>query len=159
TYVRVETARRDMLDASVNFALKVSGGNAVRLGDRIRAAVAARPGGDLRELQALAMVHEIIRSQPKEVGVGLARTEVGLAAILEKKLLILPKKERIARVLAYADVAPGNPLRQFEAYARLKELFTHHDTILLAEALKDQAVEQLKDRMSTIADGQLRAQF
>ncbi len=159
SYVKVEAIRQGVLKNGVDVLLDLTNQNAKELTNKLEKTVRENSGSSLKDIKAADLLTEIARTQPEEVKKVLGVSEENLAQNLETKLLKMPKKERTQAVLEYAKSAPGNPVRQFETYDTLKNNFKNPETILLAEALKDKAVQNLKDRISEIPDAQTRQQF
>ncbi len=158
-YVKVEVDRQAVLKNGIAVLLDLTDQNAKKLTDKLEAAVAKSQGSDLKDIKAVELLTEIERTQPELVQQVLNKAEANLAQDLETKLLAMPKEQRTQEVLSYAENAPGNPIRQFEAYDTLKKDFKNPETIALAEGLKDKAVENLTQKVSEITDANSRAKF
>ncbi len=158
-YVRVEVARQDVLKNGIAVLLELTNQDAQKLTDKLEVAVQNSQGSDLKDIKAVELLTEISRIQPENVQQILEKSEESLAQNLETKLLAMPEKQRTEEVLAYAESAPGNPIRQFEAYDSLKSDFKNPEIIALAEGLKDKAVENLTQIVSEITDASSRQEF
>lgn len=158
-YVAVEKVRQDLLSDGVDTLLKLTDNKVEELTQKLEKAVEENEGSDLKEIKAVELLTEIARTQPEEVKTILEKSEEVLAEKLEDKLLAMPHEEMVEKVLDYTESAPGNPVRQFEAYDSLKEYFDDPETKLLSEALKDKAVENLEEKISEITDATVREEF
>ncbi|MBI3576700.1 hypothetical protein HY086_01525 [Candidatus Gottesmanbacteria bacterium] len=158
-FVRIEKIRQDVLKDGVEALLQFTDYNIELLVQKLEQAVDAQTGSQFKELKAIDLLTEIKRTQPREVGLVLGASEARLAKKLENKILAMPAGERTKKLLAYARSLPGNPVRQFEAYDTLKDDFTNPQTKLIAEALKDTAVANLKERISEIPDATALREF
>lgn len=158
-YVRVEKIRQSVLKNGIHALLQLSGGDVQNLVQKLEEAVNAGSGSKFKELKAIELLTEIKRFQPKRIDSILQASGIRLVKQFEAHLLTIEKKEREQDLLAYADSIPGNPVRQFEAYEELKDGFTNPQTLLLAEALKDKAVENLRDQVSEVIDGATLQEF
>ncbi len=158
-YVKVETNRQAVLKNGVGVLLDLTNQDAQKLTNKLEAAVQSSQGSDLKNIKAVELLTEISRTQPAPVQQVLEKSEANLAQNLETKLLEMPKAQRTQEVLSYAENASGNPIRQFEAYDTLKKDFKNPETIILAEGLKDKAVENLTQKVSEITDASSRAKF
>jgi len=159
TYVKVEKIRANILRDGVDTLLGLTNQNVQKLVDKLESAVSRKTGSDLKGIKAVELLTEISRNQPQPVKVIIAASRSKISKNLEAKLLGIPKEKRIEEVLSYAQNSPGNPVRQFEAYDSLKKDFKNPQTILLAEGLKDKAVENLKERISEITGAASRQEF
>lgn len=158
-YVRVEKIRQHVLKDGVDALLQLTGGDVQVLVQKLEQAAYTKSGSKFKELKAIELLTEIKRFQPEKIGLILEASETRLVKQFEIHLLAIGKKQRDQELLAYADSLPGNPVRQFEAYEQLKDSFTNHETLLLAEGLKDKAVENLRDKISEINDGETLKAF
>jgi len=158
-YVKVETARQEVLKNGVDVLLELTNQDAQKLTDKLEQVVQNTTGSDLKDIKAVELLVEIARTQLEPAQQVLEKSEENLAQNLEAKLLEMPKEERIQAVLDYAQSAPGNPIRQFEAYDTLKSDFKNPEIIALAEGLKDKAVENLTERVAEITDANSRQEF
>ena len=158
-YVKVEKDRQDVLKNGVGVLLDLTNQDARKLTDKVEQTIQKSTGSNLREIKAVELFTEIERTQPKPVRQVLENSENSLAQKLEAKLLQMPKDERTRQVLSYAQSSPGNPVRQFEAFDKLKADFKNRETILLVEGLKDKAVQNLAERVTEITDGATKAEF
>ncbi len=159
TYVKVEEVRTEILANGIDTLLKLTNNDVAGLTKKLETAVSQQQGGTLSDIKAVELLNEIARTQPEETQKILQVAETKLAQNLETKLLEMPEEKRVQTVLAYADNATGNPVRQFEAYDVLKDNFTNPNTILLTEGLKDTAVSNLQDRLSEITDADSTQKF
>ena len=158
-YVAVEKVRSDILKDGIDTLLQLTDNNVQKLTDKLETAVSNEAGSELKDIKAVELLTEISRTQPRDVQKVLAKSESNLAANLETKLLEIPKEQRTQEVLDYAKSESGNPVRQLEAAEVLKDNFKSNETILLTEAIKDKAAENLKDRISEIPDAASRVEF
>jgi hypothetical protein len=158
-YVQVEADRQAVLKNGVDVLLTLTNQDAQKLTDKLELVIENAAGSDLRDIKAVELLTEIERTQPAPVQQILEKAQESLAQNLETKLLAMPKEERTQAVLDYAQSAPGNPIRQFEAYETLKDDFKNPETIALVEGLKDKAVENLTQKISEITDARGRQEF
>ena len=158
-YVAVEKTRSHILAEGVATLLKLTDGNVQKLTDKLQAVVQNGQGSQLKDIRAVELLTEIARTQPQASQQIIKKAESNLAQNLETKLLEMPAGQRTQAVLDYAKSEPGNPIRQFEAADTLKDGFTKVETKLLAEAIKDTAVQNLEEKISEIADANSRQEF
>ena len=158
-FVAVEKIRSEVLKDGVDTLLQLTNNDVPKLTQKLETAVNNQTGSQLKDIKAVELLTEISRTQPEPVQEVLKIAEASISAGLEAKLLQIPKEQRTALVLSYAQSESGNPVRQFEAAEVLKDNFKNPETILLTEAIKDKAVENLKERVSEISDANSRAQF
>ncbi len=158
-YVKVETDRQNVLKNGIDVLLDLTNQDAQKLTDKLEAVVQNSQGSELKDIKAVELLTEISRTQPEPIQQVLDKAQESLAQNLETKLLAMPKEKRIQAVLDYAESAPGNPIRQFEAADTLKNDFKDPEIIALAEGLKDKAVENLTARIAEITDASSRQEF
>ena len=130
-YVQVEKIRQNILKDGVDSLLQLTGGNVETLVAKLETAVVTGAGSKFKELKAIELLAEIRRFQPKEVDLLLENSEVRLVKQFEAKLLAMEKRQRESELLAYAEYLPGNPVRQFQAYAHMEESFDNPEILLL----------------------------
>lgn len=158
-YVRVEKIRQSVLKDGVESLLQLTGGDAQILVQKLELAAYAQSGSKFKELKAIELLTEIKRFQPKKIDQILEASKNRLVKQFETHLLTIEKKEQERELLAYAEGLPGNAIRQFEAYEQLKDGFTNRETLLLAERLKDKAVENLRDQIGEITDSETLQEY
>jgi len=158
-YVAVEVIRSDLLKDGVDILLEVTNGDVAKLTETLQKTVATEPTNQLEGIKAVELLNEIARSQPEDIQTILQTAETEIASKVEETLLAMPEEQRVETVLNYAEDQTGNPVRQFEAYEILENNFTNPDTILLTEGLKDQATENLEERISEIPDANTQQEF
>ncbi len=158
-FVRVEKIRTGVLKNGIDTLLKLSDGDAGILVTKLEQAVNKSTGSKFKELKAIELLVEIKRFQPEKIGLVIAASQTKLIKKFEAKILEIKQKERNAELLSYVDSFSGNPVRQFEALDSLKKDFTNPSTKLLAEALKDAAIENLTDRIAEITDASIQKEF
>lgn len=159
SYVAVETIRQEVLNDGIDTLLDLTDQDVPLLVDKLEQVIDSQSGSEFKEIKAVELLIEIERTQPAEVGEILDTAQETLAETVEETLLALPEAERTDTLLAYADSASGNPVKQFETYDTLKDYFDDPELQLLAEALKDQAAENLTERISEITDGTAQEAF
>jgi len=170
-YVAVEKIRADELKDGVDVLLQVTDNNVGKLTQTIEATVASdttivtgtspvtQQIAQLDDMKAVELLNEVARTQPETVQTQLQTAETIIAKNLETQLLALPVEQRRTELVTYAETQTGNPVRQLEAYDILKNNFTHPETILLTETLKDAASQNLQERISEIPDANTQQIF
>lgn len=151
-YVRVEKIRQSVLKDGIETLLRLAGGDAQLLVEKLELAVNSGSGSQFKELKAIELLVEIKRFQPEKIDEILKLGQLRLIKQLETKLLAIPREEREKELLAYANSRPGNPVRQFEAYEELIDNFEHKETIALAQSLEQKAVENLTEIIESITN-------
>ena len=162
-YVALEKIRQDILKDGVDTLLAVTDNNVQKLTDKLENTVTSDTSSPIvsvaGDIKAVELLTEIARTQPQSAQEILRTGEAKIATSLEKTLLSQPAELRTQEVLSYVEVATGNPVRQFEALDVLKDDFKNPKMILLAEGLKDKTTENLKERISEIADSNVQNTF
>lgn len=158
-YVRVEKIRQEVLRNGVDTLLQLSGNSAQLLVDRLEQVVARVSGSKFKELKAIELLDEIRRFQPEEIDKILELSEIRLAKIFEAKLQAIDKSERERELLAYAAGLPGNPVRQYETYGKLRNYFEDKDLISFVDQLQSRAIHNFVEIVSGITDEITRKEF
>jgi len=158
-FVTVENLRHKEVEEGVHAAFAFRN-DAEFLVKKFEKEVTAQGGSDFKGLKAIEIIVEAegLASDAK-AKLAYQQAEKRIAHDVETRLLSLPVKERNTKLLAYASGSSGNPIKQFEAYDRMKDFFTHKDLIVFTESLKDKAVRKLEDRLFELPTGSARNEF
>lgn len=158
-YVAVEEIRADLLKDGVDTLLQVTNNDVAKLTQKLEETVSSEATNQFEGIKAVEVLNEIARTQPEAIQQVLQTSESQLAAKVEETILAIPAEQRTETVLSYAEAQTGNAVRQVEAYEVLQNNFTNPETILLAEGLKDKAVENLEQRVSELPDANAKQEF
>ena len=148
-YLKVEDARQKYLvitaTQSINNAPNLDAVHNIALKE-----VAKVVGDDFAELKAIEIISDFeagIKPEAKEKLTGLERQ---LAVDFEKRMLKLPQDVRNKKLHDFIKYSFGNPIRQVQAFDKMKSFLSNKEIVSGVDSLKNLALQKVEDRVSQL---------
>lgn len=157
-FANIEESRQAHLERFDQVMNKVSG-NSGELARRLPQIIENREGSDFKELKAVEILRDLEDKVPEEAREALRQAQSALSQRFEQRFSTIAPEVRKEKLQSYVESLPGNAVRQFEAFDRMKESFQSEGMAKEMELAKDKAIQKFENQFSQFQGQEARQVF
>lgn len=157
-FVKIEEQRQQHLEKFGQVMIKVAE-NPQDMAQRLPQIITNQEGSDFKELKAVEILRDLEDKVPQEAKESLRQAQSALSQKFEQRFSTIQPEVRKEKLQQYAESLPGNAVRQFEAFDRIKESFQSEDMAQEMELAKDQALRKFENQFSQFQTKEAREAF
>lgn len=157
-FSRIEESRQKHLENFGQVMTKTSE-NSQELAQRLPQIIENREGSDFKELKAVEILRDLEDRVPEESREAIRLAQSALSQRFEQRFAAIPPEVRKEKLQSYVESLPGNSMRQFEAFDRMKEYFQSEGMAKEMELAKDQALRKFENQFSQFQGEEARQAF
>lgn len=159
TIIRIESARLKRLGAFAQILIKNHPDTQI-LARELANSIAPQAGTDYKELKTAQLLQELEdTSSDKSQKLALRHAQYILIERFEKKVLAMPVAKRQVLLDTLINEIPGNPMREFKTFSRIRRVFKSRELIIYAELYKAKILERFEERVLGLSTSSLQSQF
>src|SRR5205807_6890912 len=122
--------------------------------------VAVETGTNYKELKTAELLQELEdASLVESQKLSLRMAQYILIERFEKKVLTMPKAQRQVLLDTLVNELPGNPMREFKTFSRIRRVFKSRELIIYADLYKAKILEHFENRVLSLSTSDLQSQF
>lgn len=157
-FAKIEQSRQEHLEKFGQVMTKVSE-NPEELAQRLPRIIENRRGSDFKELKAVEILRDLEDKVPEEAKEALRQAQVTLSQKFEQRFAAISPEVRKEKLQNYVESLPGNAVRQFEAFDRMRESFQSEGMAEEMELAKDKALQKFENQFSRFQGQEARQAF
>ncbi|HKC04576.1 MAG TPA: hypothetical protein VKC54_01785 [Patescibacteria group bacterium] len=159
SFIKIESARFKGLQAFGKILVNAHPDPQV-LARELAMSLASETGINYKELKTVEILQELEDSVSDESQkTSLRMAQYILVERFEKKVLALPFAKRRLLLDTLVNELPGNPIREFKTFTRIRRLFKSRELIVYAELYKAKILEHFEGRVRNLTTSNLQNQF
>ncbi len=117
-------------------------------------------GSNYKELKTAELLQELEDASPEESQkVPLRLSQYILIERFEKRVLAMSTSKRQALLDTLVSEIPGNPMREFKTFSRVRRVFKSQELIVYADLYKAKILEHFESRVLGLSTSNLQNQF
>ncbi|MBI3485924.1 hypothetical protein HY025_03160 [Candidatus Daviesbacteria bacterium] len=122
--------------------------------------LASETGTNYKELKTTELLQELEDASPDESQkLPLRLSQYILVERFEKKVLAMPTVKRQVVLDTLVNELPGNPMREFKTFSRIRRVFKSRELIIYADLYKAKILEHFESRVLGLSSSDLQSQF
>jgi len=130
------------------------------LSKEVANSVASETGTNYKELKTVELLQELEDASPAESQkLPLRMSQYILVERFEKRVLAMPTAKRRALLDILVNELPGNPMREFKTFSRIRRVFKSRELIIYADLYKAKILEHFENRVLGLSTSGLQNQF
>src|SRR5260221_12719718 len=159
SFIKIEAARTKGLQAFGKLLIKYHPDPQV-LARELANSLSPITDTSYKELKTDEILQELEDSTPNETQkLTLRLSHYILIERFEKKVLAMPTLKRQALVDTLVSEIPGNPMREFRTFTRIRKVFKSPQLIIYAELYKAKILEHFESRVLGLSTSSLQNEF
>ncbi len=157
--IKIESARAKGLSAFAKILINYHPDPQI-LAREVANSLASEAGINYKELKTAELLQELEDATPGETQkLPLRLSQYILIERFEKKVLAMPTAKRQALLDTLVNELPGNPMREFKTFSRMRRVFTSRELIIYADVYKAKILEHFEGRVLGLSTSNLQSQF
>ncbi len=157
--IKIETARAKGLQAYGKLLIQYHPDPQI-LARELANSLSPLAGASYKELKTAQILQELEDAMPNEVQkLPLRMSQYILIERFEKKVLAMPFAKRQALLDIFVGNIPGNPMREFKTFTRIRKVFKSPQLIIYAELYKAKILEHFEKRVLGLSTSNLQNEF
>src|SRR6266404_6178724 len=157
--IKIEAARTKGLQAYGKLLVKYHPDPQI-LARELANNLASETGTNYKELKTAEILQELEDAMPNEAQkLPLRLSQYILIERFEKKVLAMPLTKRQALLDTLVSEIPGNPMREFKTFTRIRRVFKSPQLIVYAELYKAKILEHFENRVLGLSTSNLQSEF
>ncbi len=159
SFIKIEAARTKGLQAFGKLLIKYHPDPQV-LARELANSLSPITGTSYKELKTAEILQELEDATPNETQkLPLRLSQYILIERFEKKVLAMPTLKRQALLDTLVSEIPGNPMREFRTFTRIRKVFKSPQLIIYAELYKAKILEHFESRVLGLSTSSLQNEF
>ncbi len=157
--IKIEAARTKGLQAYGKLLIKYHPDPQI-LARELANNLALETGTNYKELKTAEILQELEDVMPNEAQkLPLRLSQYILIERFEKKVLAMPLTKRQELLNTLVGEIPGNPMREFRTFTRIRKVFKSPQLIIYAELYKAKILEHFENRVLGLSTSNLQNEF
>src|SRR5260221_7936210 len=157
--IKIENARAKGLSAFAKILVSYHPDPQI-LSRELANSLASETGINYKELKTAELLQELEDASSNESQkLPLRLSQYILIERFEKKILAMPIAKRQALLDTLVSEIPGNPMREFKTFSRMRRVFTSRELIVYADLYKAKILEHFEGRVLGLSTSSLQSQF
>jgi hypothetical protein len=159
SFIKIEAARAKGLQAYGKLLIKYHPDPQI-LSRELANSLSPLTGANYKELKTSEILQELEDAMPNEAQkLPLRMSQYILIERFEKKVIAMPFAKRQALLDTFVSDIPGNPMREFKTFTRIRKVFKSPQLILYAELYKAKILEHFENRVLGLSTSNLQNEF
>lgn len=157
--IKIESARAKGLGAFAKILVNYHPDPQI-LSRELANSLASETGSNYKELKTAELLQEIEDATTDDSQKNSLRlSQYILIERFEKKVLAMPATKRQMLLDTLVSEIPGNPMREFKTFSRIRRAFRSQELIVYAEIYKAKILEHFEGRVLGLSTSNLQSQF
>src|SRR5260221_483002 len=157
--IKIENARAKGLGAFAKILVSYHPDPQI-LSRELANSLTSETGTNYKELKTAELLQELEDATSGESQkLPLRLSQYILIERFEKKILAMPIAKRQALLDTLVSEIPGNPMREFKTFSRMRRVFTSRELIVYADLYKAKILEHFEGRVLGLSTSSLQSQF
>ncbi|MBI4101590.1 MAG: hypothetical protein HY443_01325, partial [Candidatus Nealsonbacteria bacterium] len=157
-FARIEQSRQDHLEKFGQVMTRAAE-NPEDFARRLPQIIENREGSDFKELKAVEILRDLEGKVPEDARESLRLAQNALSQRFEQRFATIPPEVRKEKLQNYVESLPGNAVRQFEAFDRMRESFQSEGMAKEMELAKDKALQKFENQFAQFEGQEARQAF
>ncbi len=159
SFIKIESARAKGLGAFAKILVNYHP-DPQTLSRELANSLSAVTGSNYKELKTAELLQELEDATTDDSQKNSLRmAQYILIERFEKKVLAMPAAKRQALLATLVGELPGNPMREFKTFSRIRRVFNSRELIIYAELYKAKILEHFENRVLGLSTSDLQSQF
>src|SRR5260221_1094079 len=159
SFIKIESARLKGLGTYGKLLIKYHPDPQI-LARELANNLASETGTQYKELKTAEILQELEDAMPNEAQkLPLRLSQYILIERFEKKVLAMPTLKRQTLLNTLVSEIPGNPMREFRTFTRIRKVFKSSQLIIYAELYKAKILEHFENRVLGLSTSNLQNEF
>src|SRR5260221_7109563 len=159
SFIKIENARLKGLSSFAKILVNYHPDPQI-LARELANSLATVAGSNYKELKTAELLQELedVATSDSQKN-SLRLTQYILIERFEKKVLAMPFTKKQALLDTLVSEIPGNPMREFKTFSRIRRVFKSPELIIYAEIYKAKILEHFEARVLSLSTSDLQSQF